>query len=254
MQDKLARFRLKAGYSLVELLVVVVILGIITSIALRALRSTSETAKTEQTKKELNQLAWAIAGQPDLISGGRRTDYGYIGDVGSMPSSLDALVSNPGYSTWDGPYIHDDFYSTDTSSETEFKVDAWGTVYTYSGANTITSTGSGSSITRQIALSIDDLLRNIVSAVVTDLDNTPPGTNYQDSVRVLLTVPNGSGSTITKTRYPASDGFVQFDSIPIGSHQLKVVYIPTNDTLIRMVDIEPGQDYYTTISLYDDCW
>jgi len=250
----LARLTSKTGYSLVELIVVIIILGIITSVALRALRSTSETVKTEQTKKELDQLAWAIAGQPDLVSGGQRTDYGYIGDVGSMPSNLDALVSNPGYSTWDGSYIRDEFYPQDTSSETEFKVDAWGTVYSYSGGNTITSTGGGTTITRQIANSLDDLLRNTVSAIVTDLDNTPPGSVYKDSIKFLLTYPNGSGSTVTSTRYPGSDGFVQFDSIPIGSHLLRAVYIPNNDTLTRKVGMEPGQNWYSTVNLYEDVW
>ncbi len=250
----MARLTSKTGYSLIELVVVILIIGIITSIAIRSLRSSNETARTEQTKKELDQLAWAIAGQPDLVSGGQRTDYGYIGDVGSMPSNLDALVSNPGYSTWDGPYIHDDFYPQDTSSETEFKIDAWGSAYAYTDGLTITSQGGGTSITREIASSLDHLLRNRVSAVVTDLDNTPPGETYKDSITFLLTYPNGSGSMTTGTRYPAADGFVQFDSIPIGGHRMQVVYMPTNDTLTRIVTVEPGQDCYTTVSLYDNLW
>jgi len=244
----------KTGYSLVEMLVVIIIIGIIASIGIRSLRSTTETAKTEQTKQELDQLAWAIAGRPDLVSGGQRIDYGYVGDVGSMPSSLNSLVSNPGYSTWHGPYIHDDFYSTDTSSETEFKVDAWGEAYSYSGGNTVTSSGSGSNITRQIANSLDDLLRNTVSVVVTDLDYTPPGSTYSDSIQFLLTYPNGSGSTVTATRYPTPDGFVRFDSIPVGNHLVQVIYVPDNDTLTRKVNVGPGQNCYITISLSEDLW
>lgn len=251
----MARLTSKTGYSLIELVVVILIIGIITSIAIRSLRSTNETARTEQTKKELDQLASAIAGNPQLVSGGVRTDFGYVGDIGSMPPNLDVLVQNPGgYSTWDGPYIHDDFYPQDTSSETEFKIDAWGTAYVYGGGPTITSTGGGTSITREIASSLDHLLRNRVSAVVTDLDNTPPGEMYKDSVAFLLTYPNGSGSMTTRTRYPATDGFVRFDSIPIGSHRMQVVYTPANDTLTHMVNVKPGQDCYTTVSLYDNLW
>ena len=245
----------KTGYSLIELVVVIIIIGIITSIAIRSLKSTNETARTEQTKKELDQLAWAITGDPQLVSGGVRADFGYVGDIGSMPPNLDVLVQNPGgYSTWDGPYIRDDFYPTDTGSETEFKIDAWGAAYVYGSGSTIMSTGSGSSITRQMAPSVDHLLHNRVSAVVTDLDNTPPGETYKDSVTFLLTYPNGSGSMTTKTKYPAADGFVRFDSITIGGHRMQVVYMPTNDTLTRMVNVEPGRDCYTTISLYDNLW
>jgi prepilin-type N-terminal cleavage/methylation domain-containing protein len=250
----LARLTSKTGYSLIELVVVIFIIGIITSIAIRSLRSTNETARIEETKKELDQLARAVAGDPQLVSGGVRTDFGYVGDVGSMPPNLDALVSNIGYATWNGPYVHDDFYPQVTSSETEFKIDAWGIGYTYTGGVTITSQGGGTSITREIAPSLEHLLRNKVSAVVTDLDNTPPGETYKDSVTFLLTYPNGSGSMITRTRCPAADGFVRFDSIPIGSHLMQVVYTPANDTLTHMVNVEPGRDCYTTVSLYDNLW
>jgi prepilin-type N-terminal cleavage/methylation domain-containing protein len=251
---ELSRPRTKTGYSLVELILVIIIIGIITSVAVRSLRTTHDTARVEQTKKELDQLAWAIAGNPVFISGGTRTDFGYVGDVGAMPPNLDALVSNPGYATWDGPYIRDDFYLSGDSSEVEFKFDAWGTAYTYSGGTTISSTGGSSTITREIAGSLDDLLRNTVSAVIVDLDNTPPGSTYRDSVRILFSYPNGGGSITTKTEYPGSDGFVRFDSIPIGNHQMQVVYIPSGDTLTRIVSIEPGQDSYTTVSLPEDLW
>ena len=244
----------KTGYSLIELVVVIVIIGIITSIAVKSLRSANETVRTEQTKKELDQLAWAIAGDPQLVSGGMRTDFGYVGDVGSMPPNLDALVLSPGYATWDGPYLRDDFYPQDTSSETEFKIDAWGAAYAYTGGLTITSPGGGSPITREIAPSLDHLLRNRVSAVVTDLDNTPPGETYRDSITFLLTYPDGSGSMTTRTRYPAADGFVRFDSIPIGSHLMRVVYVPEHDTLTRRVSVEPGRDCHSTVSLYEDFW
>ncbi|MEW5994421.1 MAG: prepilin-type N-terminal cleavage/methylation domain-containing protein [Candidatus Zixiibacteriota bacterium] len=248
------RFHCQTGYSLFELIVVIIILGILTSVAIGTLTISSDTARVEETKKELDQLAWAIAGQPDLRSGGQRTNFGYVGDVGAMPTNLDALVSNPGYGTWDGPYIRDDFYPSAAGGETEFKVDAWGAAYSYSGGTTITSTGGSSTITRQIAASLDDLLRNAVTVVVTDLASVPPGATYSDSVDVLLTVPNGAGSVTTKSSNPGSDGFVQFDSIPIGNHLLRVVYLPTSDTLNRRVIIEPGHDEHLSVSLAEALW
>ena len=219
------------------------------------MKSSTETVRVEKTKKELEQLAYAIAGNPELISGGFRTDFGYVGDIGALPSNLDDLVQNPGgYTTWDGPYIHDDYYASAGASETEFKVDAWGATYTYTGGVTITSTGGTSSITREIAPSLDHLLRNAVSVVVTDIDNTPPGTINRDSVRLVLSYPNGSGAITTHTEYPASDGFVQFDSIPIGSHQMRIVYLPDSDTLTRIVSVGPGHDCHLTVSLFGNIW
>ena len=107
------------GYSIIELLVVIVIVGVITAVALKSLSTVNDTARTEKTKKELDQLAYAVSGDPNVTSGGTRTDFGYVGDVGSMPPNLDALVSNPGgYATWQGPYLRDDYLPSSGSSNT----------------------------------------------------------------------------------------------------------------------------------------
>ncbi|MFH1373815.1 MAG: prepilin-type N-terminal cleavage/methylation domain-containing protein [bacterium] len=251
----LSRLFSQHGYSLVELVVVIIIIGIIASISITSMNSSTETVRVEKTKKELEQLAFAIAGNPKLISGGFRTDFGYVGDIGAMPSNLDDLVQNPGgYTTWDGPYIHDDYYASAGASEVEFKIDAWGTVYTYTGGASITSQGGTTPITREIAPSLDHILRNTVSVVVIDVDNTPPGTINRDSVRMVMSYPNGSGAITTRTKYPAPDGYVQFDSIPIGSHRIRIVYLPDSDTLTRIVSVGQGQNCHLTVSLFGDFW
>ncbi|MGH8015698.1 MAG: hypothetical protein ACREBV_05865, partial [Candidatus Zixiibacteriota bacterium] len=156
-----------------------------------------------------------------------RTSYGYVGDVGGMPPNLDALVSNPGsYATWKGPYLRDDYLPSSGSSNTEFKVDEWGTAYNYSAGNTIASTGGGTTITRNLANSVSDLLYNSVAVAVTDLNLHSPGPVYDDSIRVVLIQPNGTGGTTTRTTIPSEDGFVKIDSVPIGQHSLKVIYLP----------------------------
>lgn len=246
--------RNNSGYSMIEMIVVIIIIGILASVAMRSMRTVSDTGRTEQTKTELDQLAWAVAGNPDLASGGSRTDFGYVGDVGAMPPNLAALVNNPGgYATWDGPYIKDDFYASTGSAESEYGFDAWGVNYGFSGV-TITSTGSGTTITRNIANSTADLLYNTVSAAVTDIDNTPPGTIYRDSVKLVLTYPDGSGSTAGIEKYPTANGFVQFNSVPIGLHTLRLIYLPTGDTMTRRVAVNTGEDYYTDLHYFANVW
>jgi general secretion pathway protein G len=243
----------QAGYTLMEVLAVVVILGILAAVGSTYLGPTIEHQRFEDTRREMDRLANAIAGDPSLVSGGVRTDCGYIGDIGAMPPNLSALVTNPGgYTTWDGPYITDDF-STDGSSS-EYLRDGWGNSYSYSGGNTITSSGNGSTLTREIASSLDKLLRNSMSFAVIDIDNTPPGSTHRDSVRFVLTYPDGSGSYANISRFPDNGGFVSFDSIPIGNHTLRVIFTSTNDTITKRVNVNPGGDYYSEIQHYDDIW
>ena len=242
-----------SGYSLVEMIVVIIIVAVLASITMRSMRGATDVARTEETRQELDQLAWAITGNPAMLSGGSQTSYGYIGDVGALPDSLGALIVNPGgYTTWNGPYISDEF--TDGSVSSEYRLDAWGQTYTYSSGITIASGGGGSAITRELANSVADLLYNSVVLTITDLNHTPPGSDYSDSVRFVLTFPDGAGSTTSTAKSPGSDGMVQFDSIPIGNHQLRMIYIPDNDTSISFVCINPGSFFYKELYFATDLW
>ena len=248
----LQRLKKNSGYSLFELLAVIVIVGIIATVSMKSMRNTVDVSKTEETRQEMDQLAWAIAGNPELVSGGVRTDFGYVGDIGALPATLGALVTDPGWANWDGPYIRDDFYSSTGGAESEFKYDGWGVAYTFSG-DSIVSTGGGTSICREVAHSSADLLSNTVEVLITDINNSPPGSDGS-SVDVELTYPDGTGSSTTDYEHSPGNGFVTFESIPIGHHQLLVIYTPTGDTLFRKVVIYPGESFYTEISFSQDYW
>lgn len=240
------------GYTLIEIIIVIVILGILAAMAIKSMTGVLDTTRTEETIREMKALAHALAGNPELISSGARTDFGYIGDIGALPVTWDALVTNPGLSTWNGPYIRDRF--APNAASTEFKLDAWGVNYGSPAAAAFSSTGGPTVITRTIAYSVADLLYNSVICSIADLNLSPPGVIWRDSVKVLLTYPDGSGSTTTKTAWPTSNGLIRFDSIPIGRHLLTVVFIPDNDTLRREVSINPGQDTYDNLQHFADVW
>ena len=238
------------GFTLIELVLVVVIIGLLVSTAMRSGSALFDSAKVEETKQEMTALAYAVAGNPELQNNGVRTDFGYVGDNGALPPNLDALYSNPGsYATWKGPYIANRF----TQTATDFESDAWGTPYIFGGV-TITSIGSGANIVRQVATGSAELLLNSFSGTVTDKDGTPPGENYRDSIEVILTYPNGAGSMTSLTGYPDAGGYFSFDSLPIGNHRLAVVYVPTGDTLYRIVSITPGSTPYADCRLTENLW
>lgn len=240
------------GYTLIEMVLVMIILGILAAVAMTSLSNSVDVSRTEETKAEMQALAYAIAGNPNLKSAGIRTNFGYVGDIGALPTQWDDLVTNPGYATWDGPYVQDEFIGG--SGDYEFKLDAWGLQYSVPTGASFSSTGGPVVITRRIANSIDDVVNNSVIVSVTDLGGSSPNSIYRDSVKVLLTYPDGSGSMTTATQYPGTDGLVRFTSIPIGIHSLMMIYIPDNDTIRRMVTINPGRDYYADLQHFGDMW
>jgi len=245
----LSRHNTVRGFTLIEVVLVVIIAGILATVALRSVALVSDAARTEETKQELDRLAEAMVGRAELHSAGVRSDYGYVGDVGALPPNLDALVTNPGLATWHGPYVSNRF----EQSGADFKTDAWGAPYSFSGVD-IRSTGSGQSIVRKVAGSIDELLRNRVMGNVYDADGTAPGNDYRDSVRIILTIPNGSGGVNVRSVLTDAGGYFVFDSIPIGKHDLNVIYLPDADTLHRFVSVNPDAAVYGEYFLTENLW
>jgi general secretion pathway protein G len=223
------------GFTLVELVIVIVVMGVIATVALRKMGTAISTAQTEQTKTELENLSYAITGNPSTYSLGSRSDFGYVGDVGALPPNVSALYSNPGgYSTWNGPYIERGIKSTD------FSKDAWGADYVITGT-TLRSTGSGSNIDRLFAPSLAALTSDTITGYLLDANQSRPGTVYKDSLKILLTYPNGSGSTTTATVYPDKNGKFTIANVPIGYRTLRVIFTPMTDTLSVPITIYPGK-------------
>lgn len=236
------------GFTLIELVIVILLVGVLATIATRKMSTSIETAQYEQTKKELDQLAFAMVGNPDVYVNGARSDFGYVGDVGALPPDLDALVQNPGgYATWDGPYMATGFESDG------FKKDAWSVNYVYIDT-LIRSTGSGSNIDKLFANNSVDLLNNVVEGVVIDAGSTMPGADYKDSLIIRLTYPDGSGNYTTASTNPDAKGNFSFASIPIGAPRLTLIYLPDSDTVSYNVSVNPGSVVKLSIVFPADLW
>ena len=101
----------EAGYTLLELLVVIVILGLLIGLVAPALLSQLGRAKTSIAAQSIEQLGSVL----DL----------YKLDIGSYPTTgqgLQALIAPPGGVTgWQGPYL----------KQTKLPLDPWGHPFVY---------------------------------------------------------------------------------------------------------------------------
>lgn len=132
---RLSRRLNRAGFTLVELVIIIVTLGILAAVAVPRFADVAEGSRQTATRDELNKLKRAIIGDPSAVAGGEHVDRGFEGDVGYPPSSLYDLVRKPdsvaAYDRltrlgWNGPYID--------SAENKYLTDAWGNAYGYDPA------------------------------------------------------------------------------------------------------------------------
>ncbi len=236
------KYRLKipinesTGFTLIELVMTIVIIGVLSTIAMRTISSTLENARFISSAEEMNNIAWAITGNPELIASGQRSDFGYIGDTGQLPPNLNALVTNPGgICNWDGPYLFSDF----TENPDDYKTDAWGDPYTLNfttdGILTISSNRVGTK-------AIDDtshLMNNTVQVQLFNSDNIPLGGS---SSEVMIERPCG---WVNMPYWSNRKSFV-IETLPIGQYTIRG--ISGNDTTYKMITVLSGG--LTNIEMY----
>ena len=238
------------GVTLLELLIVLMIIGLLVTAAVKTMDVSLQRSRFSSTVKELENLSWAIAGNPELISGGKRSDFGYIGDLGVLPLTLRDLYEN--YSNlpnWKGPYIKAAFQENPDS----YRIDAWGDTYIYPNPNTVVETSSvyvrsyaGSSITtpenwltKLVANRKKDLTSNTVEGNIIDAYNNPIGSWPLDTAYLKIYYPVLGRMDSTPTRCDSSTGpRFSFTAIPVGNHRIKVIGVHRIDTIYVVDSVE----------------
>ncbi|HOZ08842.1 MAG TPA: type II secretion system protein, partial [candidate division Zixibacteria bacterium] len=69
--------RTASAFTLIEVILVVVIAGLLATVALRSAGALRESARNEEARRQMERLAAAVAGDPELRSLGVRADFGY---------------------------------------------------------------------------------------------------------------------------------------------------------------------------------
>ncbi|MGD9874535.1 MAG: type II secretion system major pseudopilin GspG [Kiritimatiellia bacterium] len=93
MKKRKADYGSTAGFTLIEILMVIVIIGILAAVAVPRFAGRIGASKEGAAKASIKAIGVAL----DL----------YEMDHGSYPASLSALVENSGSPEWRGPYLKD---------------------------------------------------------------------------------------------------------------------------------------------------
>ena len=251
---RVPRIGSRDGVTLIELLIVIMIIGLLTTAALKAYDTSLQAARLRSTMRTLDELSAAIVGNPDLVSGGIRTDYGYVGDVGRLPEKIQDLVQRPAdvdTGLWHGPYV----LPKVAENPAGFVVDAWGDSLIYDAESLSITSRKGYSIlqpsgwiVRKMAANSDVLLRNRFGGIIFDAKGDVPSAAKAESLRVVLLYPQNGRLITTDTLKGAAQivngNFWYPERITVGNHKLYVRYIPSPpDTAVileRTVSVYPG--------------
>ena len=223
----------RSGFTLMELLVVLLIIGILSTVALRTIDAARDRGLFDQTATEMDQLVKAAMGDPNLLTDGRRTDFGFYGDMGRLPYDLHELVVPVADPRWHGPYLR----LSVGGDTTGYLHDAWGNLYGYNPTTgTINSLGNGKyPMTVRMADSIPLLTTNTISGNITDNIGNPPG-DAAATMMVRLYLSSGGAPLY---RIPDAGGLYQFANVvPIGTHKIEARW-GTSESLVRWVTVSP---------------
>jgi len=259
------------GLSLIEVIIILAVLAVLVALLVPSSVQVLTGARRDTTLDEMENLQIAMIGDPNLKNSGVRSSFGYIGDMGNLPATLDDLLTQgaqPAYAFnsslgvgagWRGPYI-----TLGPGSDLEsHKKDAFGNDYTYDGTDYVN--GQGQTVdAKLVTLGADgvaggtgndedvtlETLKSETTATVTGYGFDASG-NPLDTTSVTINYP-ANGTLTSANTTTNSAGFFQFTNIPFGirsiSFQPRLLLVPgsvrtgsaTNNVEFRVANFSTG--------------
>lgn len=237
------------GFTLIEAIMVIVLIGILSALTISVLDTSIDEARFDATVAKLKQIRNAIVGDPAVKQGNVRSSFGFLGDIGAIPTTgqgLAALLSNPGLPAWsinttarlgigwNGPYL------IGGEAGTDYTIDAWGNGLVYDGASVPPSIlsfgsdgvagGSGFAQDIQVTMPVETRLATVHGFI------SNGGAPYLLSADVELNSADGDGALTTSTASITSvdKGYFSFANVPLGQRSI-TVYSPSKVAATKTV-------------------
>lgn len=240
----------RKGFTLVEVVIILVVLSILAAVAVpMALRIFERTAE-DATREEMDNLKRALIGDPRKLQSSFRSDFGFLGDIGRLPTAaenLDALLTQGSFSPfafdntkqtgagWKGPYITG---AAAGEAPYDFKKDQWGNDYVYDDTDyvnassqlvdaKITSAGPDGSMIATADNIVLEILKNEVFGTVRGTVKNSSGVSLAGVPVEFYSANNGTLPASPPTATTDANGNYSFSSVPFGARAVKA-----NPTLV----------------------
>lgn len=234
----------KRGFTLFQLVMILIGLGMAAAVAVRFMYFSTEESRKQKTVQKMKRIVEAIHGNSEIVP---QTNFGFLGDMRRLPTSLDELVNVVSGGEWNGPY-----YTVGFQEDTDDILnDAWGQPFSYNSATgIISSTGGGTTLTQQFTLSPIKLVTNSIEGkVVNKFWRIPQGLErFQFSI-VLTHLGNaGTKTSPTWSTSLNSQGKFYYSNLTAGNYLLTVTYDRYGESINKFITIPPlGTTYKLTI-------
>lgn len=248
------------GFTILEIVVVLAVMAALAAFLAPSAFQAIQASRESATSDHLRRVFLAIVGDPT------RGSYGYLGDMGRLPATLDELVTQGGqlaYHTadggtehkggvgtgWRGPYLAGGEAASDLFD------DPWGLPLSYTNlgntAGQVVSGGpdgristAGDNITYPVQVPILTTGTIIVTVVVNEIPQ-PGGL----TVRVYSTSNGEQGAAVVQATTTPSDGKPFRFTVPHGTSAIETVHTAGAITVTRTttVDVAAGSQISRTI-------
>lgn len=236
----------QGGQTLVDLVLTILLISILATGSIMVITDVLNESRFIETKSKLETIRNALVGDPSITAAGVRSNFGYQGDVGAIPTALQglaALWTNPGIPAfannatvriglgWNGPYLNA------TTAGVDYSIDGWGNPFVYNPAAnppTVISYGAdgvagGTGYNQDLTM---ELPSNMTTATVYGVIVKNQAA-WAGTADIELNEPGGSG-TLATTCAPGAcppittcdaNGKFSFTGVPLGVRSV-TIYVP----------------------------
>lgn len=242
------RITTEDGVSALGLMVVLAILAAAATVAVPLLYDPPLLSREQLTLEKMQAIKTAIIGDPSRQPLRSRHSFGFVGDLGVLPSNLEELFLQGGYPDftavldhhirfgWRGPYLQS---ALSAQGHRLALLDAWGTPFAYTGDGinqTIESAGpdrdfpnSGDNLSLQIS---EDEWRTTVTGQFFDRNRSP-----LNETLLSIYFPDGSATLAETVLSPADPHAFNSETDPLFSGTIRKIPIGLRSVFARDIEV-----------------
>lgn len=231
--------RTNLGFTLIETATTLAVVSLVAVGLVSVSNYLLNRTQIEFTNDHLNELRRAINGNPVIVVNEARTSFGYLGDMGNLPTSLQDLWvkgSQPAFTFnaakkagagWNGPYLE----VTPTEMAAALAQDGWGNSITYSTSSFVDSAFGATVLAKLSSLgpdlttsTADDIAINFFSAEVNSRVQgyvKDTNGNVVSGVGLTLNYPQ-NGVLLSQVVHTDDTGYYSASNVPFGNRSITI--------------------------------